>query len=490
MANKYVCPACQQELKGRVCSDSDCGCDLDVLFKDLRFEPDALHDILLASGFFYNTGTKSYMMHTAEGVPPIEISAHKPSQDLERLLWWFITEQSYPKSKFTKGYLQAYMSVASARRVNVPRIDHFGDRPQLFLINDELTWPNPDSMLSRLIPEASFYYSGPVLNPKRNGEFEKFLASFKCPDDESRHVLRGWIVGAFLQSLCPPGGVPMLLFTADGNGTGKTGCARVLSYLLGGGLIQHWPDIKCAEEMARKIMDPSCRVIVFDNLSPARNETMIHAPGMAALITNAVVAVKTMFVSRGMTTVPNYYLYMGTGNKPILACELFSRCVLSALSNDIKSTDNWERDWMNKRVPLLEDIMAYILENWAKGPVDCLNMPPGYRFRDWYKAVAQAMQQEPTLHPTHMETTPPLDYLLDETMGQMDEECPSLDDVLLTASKGSRGSREVLTQRTWTLESVRKELASYKSKFRVIDIGGIWCVQRRTCGTALTVSNK
>jgi hypothetical protein len=467
-------------LKGRVCPDPDCGCDLDVLFKDLRFEPDALHEILLASGFFFNAGSQSFMMHTGEGMPPIDICAAKPEKDLESLYWWFVTEQSYPQSKFSKRYLSAYLSVVKAKRLILPEVKHYGDRPQLFMINGELCWPNPETVHSRLVPEAGFYYSGPVLKPTHNGLFDEFLASFKCTDEESRHVLRGWVVGSMLQSLCPPGGVPMLTMTADENGTGKTGAARVLSHLLGGGLIQHWPDIKSAEEMARKIMDPRCRVVVFDNLSPARAETMIHAPGMAAMITNGEVAVKAMYISRGMIVVPNYYLYMATGNKPILACELFSRGVVAPLTNSRPSVDNWEDDWMKKRAPLLEDIMAYILTNWAKGPVECGEMPPGYRFMDWYKAVARAMQQEPTLYPENMEMTPPLDYLLREVMSTMDEQCPTLEDVLLQAAKGDRGVREVLTQRTWTVDSVRRELASYKSSYQVIDIGGTPCVRRRT----------
>lgn len=479
MAQKYVCPACQQELKGRVCGDPDCGCDLDVLFKDVRFDPERLNEILRASGAFYSTGTESVVLPRSQGIPPIECSMVRQGHGLEPLQWWFITEQGYPRSKFSPHYLQAYLSIFGAQRLLLPQVDYFGDRPQLFLIDGKLAWPNPSSVTSRLISEGRFYYTGPELSPKRTGLFDEFMATIKCRDDGSRAIFKTWIVGALLQALYPPGGSPMLVLAATNNGTGKSATTRVVGSMLGGLMQVHWPDISSSSEgFARRLMDPRCRTVVFDNMAPSPGEEMNNAPGMASMITNPEISVKTLFVTRGYTVVPNRYLFMATANRPIFSCELFSRSAVVTMDSAAPSFDKWEETWQGQRVELLEDLMAEVLENWAKGPFKVQHMPRNYRFLDWYHAVARATQSEPRLYPDSNVLTPPLDYALRVAFKSNPDGEMTVSQVLETLNTlPNRSVREIMAQKHWDLEAITEELALYNSDYAVFDRGDDWCVR-------------
>ncbi len=493
---RFTCPRCQEELRSRKCENEDCQLDLDDLFRDERYEPDYLHRIIESAGGFYDLGTQCVVVPRNAGVPSIEVPMGRQGSNLDPLFWWFVTEHNYSQRRFSTRYLNAYLSVFGAGRLSLPQVDYYGDRPQLYWDQetDRLYWPKPDTVASRLIGPARFFYTGPALEPRRTGLFQEWLDSFKCANPEAQKVLKAWIVGALLQSLMPLGGVPMLFFAARCNGTGKTTAASLLGHFLGGRLLVHWPNVRDLEHFTRQQMDPRARTVIFDNLGPEQGLQMIHAPDMAALITQKELTTKTLYATRGMTVVPNRCLYVATANKPILSCELFSRCVVVPMDAERPNVEGWETIWGARRQELLEDIMAEILENWEKGPVEPTRMPANYRFMDWYMFVSRAMQEEPVLYPSEMILVPPLDYALDVLFHGLDESETALSvdtvvDSLQTSHR--RALREVRTQREWTRSTVLKELKLYTSAFELFtNEGGELCVKPRCLQASPKLSSR
>ena len=477
----YVCPRCKEELKSRVCEG--CDLDLDMLFKDTRFEPPALHEHLMAAGAFYDTGTKSIVIPRAEDVPPVEAAFVRQGADLNPLYWWFVTECQLPSRRFTTRYVQAYLSQYGAGHMALPKVEYYGDRPQLFLDEDRLFWPNPSSAATRRVPCARFFYSGPELTPKRTGASEEFLASTKCANQEAQDALKGWMMGALLQSFLPPGGVPLLFLAANDNGSGKTTMATLLGSLFGGSILLPLAGLNDFNGLIRQSMDPSCRTLIFDNLTPPLGQQIIHSPEIAAVLTQRQISVKTLFATRGATKIPNRVLYIATANKPILSCELLTRSVAVSMDCERPSSEDWEAKWLGRRNELLEDLMAEALENWPKGPLpEYTSVPPNYRFCDWYKAVARALQKEPTLYPSQMTIVPPLDFVIQHALACDEVAVLPITGLLefLTTTR-LRACRDIAQQRDWTVEKIREELFLYDSAYELFtNEGGVECVRPRS----------
>ncbi len=259
---------------------------------------------------------------------------------------------------------------------------------------------------------GTHYYTGPVLSPKRNGAFDKFLDSVRCADAENRRALHDWLIGQLLYGRLKPGGAPALLLCADQSGIGKTETAKAIGHILGGATMQEWSSLSSMDGLKRRLLDDRVCVLVIDNLAPkAMDQSITHYADLASLITSDAIQTKTLY-AHGETQKVNRVAYIITANTPLLTPELQSRNVVVTLGPAVKRQPNWLAQVCEQRVAIVEDMLAEIIDNWQI--VLDQSIETDLRWDSWAVTVAHVTGELPRLQRGQSALIDPFDWVLEQ----------------------------------------------------------------------------
>lgn len=394
-----VCPFCKEPLDGTKCNNVCCDLtDISELIGRSREDsPEAILKGLAGTGkVYYDTATKTVVLRGYEGQASTYFQTTGGLLPSVVALARFVQQElSYSPSQYSKQKASdLLLHVNQGGPGPLPQVAYTGDYPMMFESEDKkaLLFPNICTPLSRFI--GDYLYTGRAVTPKNhNGLFERWLASFRCATEADRDVLRCWCVGAMMQSIVPPGGVPGLLIAAHDNGSGKTASANMLGSIFGGCMTVFWSKRTDETSFVRTIMGASRRIALIDNLSTEGKEQVIEASNLASIMTESQLTTKKLYSSTGAVEVENRFLYILTANAPMLSPELFSRVAILSLEKSVTSSMNWIETWTAQRWEILEDLMWYCETQWPKG--DVIGIDVSCRFNDWNRIVARVTQRAP-----------------------------------------------------------------------------------------------
>lgn len=470
--DKLLCPveSCRQVLKLFVCPSHG---DIRDLFYKNDISDEEITDILCNNlNGYLDLDCSTLVLPGSGGQRPFTLPTHETRVDrVEELARRLRTLNGASPTRLTAAKLGEYIYRVHRGLTSVPQVTAAGDKPMLFRLKeketgrDELYWPFQEPS-DQMVIHGGLGYTGPKFTPKRTGAFEEFLASVRCRDEDSRAVLRAWLMGAVLQQIIGAGDSPLLLICASGHSVGKSTTADTVAAILGGGLTTAWThDIK-ADDIARQLLDPRARCMCVDNIVPPPNSRIFNNHVLCSLITRPDIQTKLLF-GRGFVSVINLVAFIGTANVPSLASDMLARSAICELSDKgaNKSVD-WRSKWVARRVEILADIMALAIENWKKGPYP---VEGRFRFTNWQHHVARALQAEPVTIPKHTIVRSPLEHCLDEVfLGAGGVERVRLDEAaqfINSAHVGWCGTTRLI--QTVEAESIQNDLQYYNALYRV-----------------------
>ena len=188
------------------------------------------------------------------------------------------------------------------------------------------------------------------------------------------HVLATTLLPAVRHWIDGP--IPLHLFEAPTEGTGKTLLADVIALLATGSPAMPTPLPRSEEEVRKKItatLLTSPQIVLLDNLGHA-----LDSPSIAAVLTCEVWTDRILGQSR-MVRVPNRALWIATANNPVLSREVTRRTVRVRLDADVECP--WLRDgfrhadlqgWTRAKRPRLVAALATLARGWlADGSPSC-----------------------------------------------------------------------------------------------------------------------
>lgn len=173
-------------------------------------------------------------------------------------------------------------------------------------------------------------------------------------------VDRTLIAAAFLTPLWgwPPGTRPIIVFTADGRGHGKTTCAELIGYMYGCTLACRKGDE--STELAQRILSPEGRtkcVILIDNLK----DRAYSSQSLEGLITARQISGRQLYV--GEASRPNHLTYIITVNSPGFSTDIAQRAVIIRLGRPDHS-GTWlsetQRFIDDHRDQIIADMVGYL----------------------------------------------------------------------------------------------------------------------------------
>ncbi len=188
------------------------------------------------------------------------------------------------------------------------------------------------------------------------------------------HVLAAVLLPAVRHWIDGP--IPLHLFEAPTEGTGKTLLADVLTLLATGSPAMPTPLPRSEEEVRKKItatLLSAPQIVLLDNLGHA-----LDSPSIAAVLTSEVWTDRILGHSR-MVRVPNRALWIATANNPVLSREVTRRTVRVRLDADVECP--WLREdfrhadlrgWARFNRPQLAAAVATLARGWlADGSPSC-----------------------------------------------------------------------------------------------------------------------
>lgn len=468
MATKLLCPreGCRNELKAGKCDT--CGSAIQLIEKSMPGRtPEQLAEMLHVRLWAYKDLNTKELVLPGRGIcRALRVSPEdvKPS-DLTTIV----------RILRSKGELVMADDIARLLAIfwdqegMLPGVHTVSSRPWLFEQDGQLVWPfgNPESTQAPIY--NGLYYTGPALCPVDNGVFEEFLASVRCVNDESRDVLRGWMMGTLLAQLHDPGAAPMLLLCAQKNGMGKTATAETIGALLGGSATVVWSQSISQEELFRQAMDSSVQALIVDNIAPDHGSEVFTSNKLAALITQRELTVKRMYTSTGIVRANNRIAILGTANVPVLASELLSRMVICEIGRTITKEEaaRWSAGWIARRNELLANMLWLAVNRWSPRRPACTKP---CRFSDWQAAVARALDKEPTLVPRSDVIGYPLDMALTELFLTVEGESLALEEVVRQLSTAQMAMcRHVRRHMRVDVPTIVSELKMYPSQYVIVD---------------------
>lgn len=394
-----------------------------------------------------------------------------------------ITDGNFPRS-LTLDRMRSFMS-GHARRsdeeLGIPTFESRGDYPGLFLSQDTdtLYWPFAvlPAPLCRI--HEKLYYTGTPFAPQHTGAFEEFLSTVRCRSEGDRDALRGWMLGSLLTRVIGVGGAsPLLVLSANENSVGKTKTAQVLGALFGGCVDVTWTERLTEDDLTRRLIDPSKRLLLLDNVTPGGNP-VFESDLLSKFITATHLNTKRLFYSTGGLTRPNHVLFVATMNVPRLASDLLARAAICELSRHTPRHKNWESVWIERRIDVLQDMMAICVDGWAQGPVE---FPTTYRFLNWWNAVSRVLRRPPTMVPEGCTVRSPVDLALDDYLhDQRVQGRVRLSDFVLWCNEARFGVANHVRTQTPSSDRIRFELESYVGHYEVFEEeDDIWVRPRGT----------
>ena len=475
MSSRLRCPRqdCPGELKGRVCSE--CELHLDDIGRNEDQSPEHIASALASSGVFFDRVNQrivfpSDSMAAAVTIAPEEFRVTEAERLAERIR--FIC--NYAPTKFTAKAAAEFIHWLWWNIGTLPYVSEFGDKPQLFLDSSgNLVFPfasTPQGRIHIYGHQEGLRYTGPELSPRHNGEFGRFLQSCRCDSEVDREMLRTWMLASLIPSLMAPGQTPMLLLAAAHHSVGKTSLANMIGFFLGGASEVFWRPGMDLESLSRVLLGDSCRALIVDNLRPsASGHGYFDSSALAQCITQVNVLVKKLYASTGALSRLNRYAYIGTANKPQVTGEILGRSYPVTLSARQPATPNWIAHWRERRVQVLEDMMAVAIENWASTPEP--QVPEGFRFTRWYQLAGRVSGGTPhVLSPTSIVRSP-LELCFDWVWEQGNDENRSsypLEEVLVILRQARNGLvRSVCDQLDLSPEGIRSALELYHSRYYI-----------------------
>jgi len=491
MAQDFVCPSCKEPLSTWICSH--CGTDVRDLFKAHTTSNDQILQALVAAGTYYVPSKKHLVVSGHAHWSGWEGGANDWDNH-NKFRIWLAGKLNCTLNSLSVLRLDQFWTEALNMPAIVPHVAIVGHRPMLLEDPDgQLYFPQVSTLQSRFFhgkkvrdphtkepTQMVTLYQGPPLTPQDHGGlFERFLSTFRCVDEDNRHVLRSWCYAAMVAHLVPEGQFPALIIASNDFGAGKTTVAECLMELFGGGLSVLAKQLTKTEDFMRMVMTEGTGFLLADNL---RNEggRVIDDSDLAALITMKDFSTKTLFKTSGSYTVPNRLNVLLTANQPMFSPELLSRMMVATLRKPTEAEleqaraeaelagekRSWKEIWLEQRFEIVEDLMWHVIQNWNQGPFGAPNCKT--RFVDWWRVASRALRAAPMVTPRNTALTTALQRALYLLWREEQSDRLPVDGIIerLRAKKhGDIGN--ILRQRSWTEALVVEDLQLYGNQFQI-----------------------
>jgi len=420
---KLFCCYCKHPLKSSpVCPD--CDQDNEVAFKNTNFDEQVVHTVMRSYGMAEHDGMGAIYLPIRDGAVPVTVSLAAPTpRQVRDLHQWIYRWCNFSPKMYTLPLATEYLNSVREGKLLLPHISYFTSRPLLLRSADgqKLYCPKIEKARDRMFEEEGVFYTGPAYEPNDTNWFDAWLDTFRYSTEDSRQALKQYILSALVQRLLPPGKMPMLVFSAEKPGAGKTTTAQMILAMFGDGILEFgWGKAKHkVNEIPRLLMDPRYAGLLLDNLTAQAPALLVACPELASLITKSELAVTRLYESIGTVTLDNYFLFIATANNPKLAPELFKRSVFCELDKEKPQCEEWEKTWLSpkRKALVIGSAMRMAIDNWAKGRYAASDPPDNYRFNDWYAVTARLVQDDPIIVPDVCSVIPSIDLALDTVWG-------------------------------------------------------------------------
>ncbi len=187
------------------------------------------------------------------------------------------------------------------------------------------------------MPAISLHPSDAEIRRAREFLLDEFLGDFPFADEASRAAAICVLLMPFVRYLID-GPMPLILFDAPTEGTGKTLLAIALSFMSLGHEPKTTPEAHTDEEWRKRILAiliDSADFALLDNLN-----RVLDSGALASVLTARVWTDRLLGVSKNIT-LPNDTIWLATGNNTQLSAELLRRVVICRL--DAKTDSPCER---------------------------------------------------------------------------------------------------------------------------------------------------